>query len=113
MATQLRLPKRYEGTAYGAALQREHGNIRNCDDAAAMAGFLEGNAQILLGAVSPKLMWEGAQHCGLTTKQLNALIIKFPAVAMDLMWVETDRPVPAKLAAQVADYVAQATGGLK
>lgn len=112
MTTQFRLPKRYQGTAYGAALQREHGNIRNCDDAAAMAGFLEGSAQILLGAVSPKLMWEGAQHCGLTNIQVASLVSKFPAVAADLMWVETDKPLPAKLAAQVAGYVAKATEGM-
>ena len=112
MATKLKLPKRYEGTAYGAALQREHGNIRNCDDAAAMAGFLEGCAQTLLGAVSPRLIWEGAQHCGLTNLQVASLIHAYPAVAMDLMWIETDRPLPAKLAAEVAGYVARATEGM-
>jgi hypothetical protein len=104
---QAKISKRDQGTAYAAALQREHGNIRNCDDAAAMAGFLEGNAQLLLGAVSPRLMWEGAQHLGLTNLELATLINGSPAVAMDLMWIETDKPVPAKVADQVRAELAK------
>jgi hypothetical protein len=88
-------------TAFAAALQREHGHIRTCDDAAAMAGFLDGCAQTLLGAVSPRLLWEGAQHLKLTNIEMASLIHGNPAMAMDLMWIETDKPVPAKVAAQV------------
>jgi hypothetical protein len=53
-------------TAYDQALRRASGNVAHCDDAALMASFLEGSAQLLLGAVSPKLIWEGAQAQGLT-----------------------------------------------
>jgi hypothetical protein len=91
-----------QGTKFAAALQREAdlGSGR-CDDAAAMAGFLDGCAQTLLGAVSPRLLWEGAQHVGLTSMEMASLIHGNPAMAMDLMWIETDKPVPAKVAAQV------------
>jgi hypothetical protein len=50
---------------------------------------MDGDAQILLGAVSPKLIWEGAQSKGLTTQQLLTLIHHDPAAACDLMWVAT------------------------
>ena len=106
MAAKIR--KQDQGTAYAAALVREHGNIRNCDDAAAMAGFLEGNAQRLLGAVSPRLMWEGAQHASLTNYEMAALMLHSPAVALDLMWIDTGRPLPARVAAQVRRAVEEA-----
>ena len=91
-----------QGTAFAAALQREadQGSGR-CDDAAAMAGFLEGCAQTLLGAVSARLLWEGAQAVGLTNLEMAHLIEVRPRVAEDLMWIETDKPVPASVVAQV------------
>jgi hypothetical protein len=92
-----------EGSAYAAALQRESDQgSGGCDDAAAMAGLLESTAQILLGpGVSPRLIWDGAQHFGLTNLELFRLIERDGPMAMDLMWVETDRPVPPEVVARV------------
>jgi hypothetical protein len=91
-----------QGTEFAAALQREASmGSGRCDDAAAMAGFLDSCAQILLGAVSARLLWEGAQHVGLTNLEMAYLIHNSPAVATDLMWVETDKPASPELVAQV------------
>lgn len=80
--------KNDRGTPYAAALARAKGNIRNCDDAALMASHLEANAQLLLGAVSPRLIWEGAQAKHMTTMQLVTLMHDDPDAAADLMWEE-------------------------
>lgn len=56
-------------------------------DPALMALFCEANIQRAIGAVSPQLMWEGAQKQGLTTRQLLALCEKDPMGAAELMWV--------------------------
>jgi hypothetical protein len=91
-----------EGTAFAAALRRnEIEGAGKCDDPAAMAGFLDSCAQLLLGAVSPRLIWEGAQHVGLTALEMGHLTEVDPETARDLMWVETDRPAAAELVAQV------------
>jgi hypothetical protein len=71
---------------YEQALKAALGNLRNCGDAELMASFLAGNAQILLGAVSPKLIWQGAQAKGMTTQELVTLIHDAPMAAADLMW---------------------------
>jgi hypothetical protein len=72
---------------YQAALDEEKrlGPAR-CSDAAVMAGFCENTAQILVGAVSPVLVWQGAQLKGMTTRQLNDLCNTKPAAVFDLMW---------------------------
>ncbi len=54
-------------TLYQQALDQVKGNLRNCDDAALMANLLEANAQNLLGAVSPVLVWQEARAKGMTT----------------------------------------------
>jgi hypothetical protein len=56
-------------------------------DAQAMAMFLDASAQVLLGAVAPKLIWEGAVARGLTFKELAMLVQKDPDAARNLMWV--------------------------
>jgi hypothetical protein len=61
---------------------------RRAPDAALMALVLDGAAQLLLGAVSARLVWEGAQAKGLTTQQLMLLIHDDPIAASELMWVE-------------------------
>jgi hypothetical protein len=95
-----------QGTAFAAALQREaEQGAARCDDAAAMAGFLDGCAQLLLGAVSPRMMWEGAQHTGLTNLEMAYLIHNSPAVAIDLMWIDTDKPASPALVAQVREAI--------
>jgi hypothetical protein len=96
-----------EGSAFAAALQREadKGPAR-CDDPAAMAGFLESCAQTLLGpGVSPRLLWDGAQHVGLTNLEMCALINDAPQIASELMWVETDKPLPDGLADEVLSHI--------
>ena len=45
-------------------------------DAELMAVTIDSTAQILAGAVSPKLIWEGAQLRGLTTAQVLDLLNK-------------------------------------
>jgi len=74
--------------AYQAALARARGNVKNCDDAAHMASLLEGTAHILIGAVSPRLVWQGAQARGMTTMELAELIHSDPIKAADLMFAE-------------------------
>lgn len=51
-------------------------SARASSDAELMALILDGTAQILAGAVSPKLIWEGAQLRGLTTAQVLDLLNK-------------------------------------
>jgi hypothetical protein len=95
------------GSAFAAALQREADQgVGRCDDAAAMAGFLEGCAQIMLGpGVSARLLWDGAQHVGLTTREMSRLMNDAPRVAEDLMWVETDKPPHPGLAEEIRTYL--------
>lgn len=73
--------------AYAQALAsgRKTGASR-CTDSEALAMLLEATAQILLGAVSPKLMWQGAMHRGLTQLQVAAMIRDDPEAARNLMW---------------------------
>ena len=72
---------------YEEALAEERkGGTSKCSDAALMAGFCQGTAQILIGAVSPRLVWEGAMSKGMTTRQLATLMHDDPIAAADLMW---------------------------
>jgi hypothetical protein len=57
-----------------------------CTDQEATAMLLDGCAQILLGAVSPKLIWQGAMSRGMTQLEVAALIHDDPQAACDLMW---------------------------
>ena len=54
-------------------------------DAAIMAGFCDSALQITVGAVSPRLVWEGAQSRGMTALELVALCAN-PVAVGDLMW---------------------------
>jgi len=96
-----------KGTKFAAALQREADQgAGRCDDAAAMAGFLESCAQTLLGpGVSARLLWDGAQHVGLTNLEMCRLINDAPNVATELMWIETDRPLPRGIARKVRAHL--------
>lgn len=51
-----------------------------------MALFCAGPLQTLVGAVSPKLVWEGAQKRGLSTKDLAALCNTDVFAVSDLQW---------------------------
>lgn len=58
-----------------------------CSDKAAMAAFCDSLIQIMCGAVSPKLVWEGAIKSGMTGIELHRLAGEKPAAVADLMWV--------------------------
>lgn len=74
--------------AYTAALKRARDKgVGRCDDAAAMAAFCEANLAILVGAVSPQLVWEGAQKKGLTFRELGRLAGTDTRAVDDLQWI--------------------------
>lgn len=56
-------------------------------DHALMAAFCEYNLQIVVGAVSPQLVWEGAMKKGLNAKDLLALANTSVMAVSDLQWV--------------------------
>jgi hypothetical protein len=77
-----------QGTAFATALIA-YGNAgaANATDAQLMAGFCEDTMQLLVGAFSPRLVWEGAQKAGLTALQLHDLCAKKDLCALDnLQW---------------------------
>jgi hypothetical protein len=75
------------GDTYDDALARYRKiGASKADDAALMAAFCEHDLQILVGAVSPRLVWSGAQKQQLRTKQLAAMTTD-PLAVSDLMWV--------------------------
>jgi hypothetical protein len=51
-----------------------------------MAAFAQHDLPLLVGAVSPKLVYQAAQKKGMTTKQLAALAHKNPMAVSDLQW---------------------------
>ncbi|MFI0901804.1 hypothetical protein [Streptomyces sp. NPDC020983] len=69
------------------AAAKKAGTAR-ADDAPLMASFCAGPLQTLVGAVAPKLVWEGAQRKGMTTAELAALCNADPAAVSELMWEE-------------------------
>lgn len=56
-------------------------------DAGVMALFCATSLQILVGAASPELVWDGAQKRGMTALELAKLAQKDPLAVHDLMWV--------------------------
>jgi hypothetical protein len=52
-------------------------------DAQAMAMFCEDIMPLMVGAFSPRLVWEGAQKAGLTTLQLHELCHRKDFAALD------------------------------
>lgn len=62
-------------------------SICKTNDPAFMAAFCHGPLQIIVGAVSPRLVWQGAQKQGLTTTQLAALAYGDPNAVSDLQWL--------------------------
>lgn len=67
------------------AAARKVGNA-NADDAGAMALYCADILQLMVGAASPKLVWEGAQKAGMTHLELALLAQENPAKVHDLMW---------------------------
>jgi hypothetical protein len=76
------------GTAYATALVAgDKAGAVDSTDAQLMAAFCEDVMQILVGAFSPRLVWEGAQKAGLTALQLHDLCAKNDLRALDdLQW---------------------------
>lgn len=56
------------------------------DDVQLMAMLLDSTARLLLGAVSPKLIFEGAQKKGMSSQELMKLVNDDPVAASELMW---------------------------
>jgi hypothetical protein len=62
------------GTDYAEALTAlAKAGPANATDAQNMAGFCEDVMQLMVGAFSPRLVWEGAQKAGLTTLELHEI----------------------------------------
>ncbi|MEG9551408.1 hypothetical protein V5N34_25395 [Streptomyces baarnensis] len=55
-------------------------------DPALMASFCESTVQTLCGAVSPQLVWTGAQARGMSTTDLAAMCASSPQEVADLQW---------------------------
>ncbi|TJZ97445.1 hypothetical protein [Actinacidiphila oryziradicis] len=81
--TDIPLTRTYED----ALTQAQTVGAAHADDAGLMALFCENNLQILVGAVAPQLVWEGAQRKGMTALQLARLAGKDPIAVGKLMWV--------------------------
>jgi hypothetical protein len=72
---------------YKAALARANRKpAAKLTDAEQMAAWCDGVLQVMVGAASPQLVWEGAQAAGMTTLELNALAVKDWRAVHDLMW---------------------------
>lgn len=72
------------GTEYASALIAEgKAGVANATDAQSMAGFCEDVMPALVGAFSPRLVWEGAQKAGLTALQLHDLCARKDLRALD------------------------------
>lgn len=76
------------GTDFAAALiAGDKAGAVDSTDAQIMAAYCEDVMQILVGAFSPRLVWEGAQKAGLTALQLNRLCAKKDLRTLDdLQW---------------------------
>jgi len=86
MATKIR--KCDAGTEYARELTAgEKIGPANATDAQNMAGFCESIMPLMVGAFSPRLVWEGAQKRGLTTLQLHEICHRKDFRALDdLQW---------------------------
>jgi hypothetical protein len=87
MATKIR--ECDKGTAYAQALiDGEKAGAANATDAQAMAMYCESVMQLVVGAFSPRLVWEGAQKKGMTGLELARLCANKDLRAIDdLQWI--------------------------
>lgn len=58
----------------------------NATDVGLMALFCEHSLQMVVGAVSPRLVFNGAQDAGMTALELTRLASTDPGAVADLMW---------------------------
>jgi hypothetical protein len=76
------------GTDYAEALTvLDEAGPTDATDAQSMAGFCEDVMQLMVGAFSPRLVWEGAQKAGLTTLELHEICHRKDLAKLDdLQW---------------------------
>jgi len=86
---EVKIRKCDEGTEYAAALIEEaRAGPANATDAQVMAGFCEYIMPLMVGAFSPRLVWEGAQKRGMTALELHNLCAAKDFRAIDdLQWI--------------------------
>lgn len=85
-----RVTKTVAYPSYEAALAAgQRIGASHADDNALMALFCAGPLQILVGAVSPELVWDGAQAKNLTTRELATLANSDVMAVSDLQWAVT------------------------
>jgi hypothetical protein len=70
-----------------ALAEAKRTGLRRCSDAAAMAAFCDSTLQLIAGAVSGQLVWEGAQRKGLTFQQLAFKAAHVPQEVEQLQWI--------------------------
>lgn len=56
-------------------------------DAGVMAQYCATTLQLMVGAASPELVWNGAQKKGMTALELARLAVEKPAAVHELMWL--------------------------
>lgn len=87
-ATQTRQTIKVTYPTYQAALTvGQNIGAAHADDNAVMALFCAGPLQHLVGAVSPELVWDGAQKQHLTTRQLATLANSDVMAVSSLQWL--------------------------
>lgn len=73
--------------AYDKALtEAAERGTSHCSNTALTASICDGPLPVLVGAVSPRLVWEGAQRRGMTAKQLLLLAHRDPMAIEALQW---------------------------
>lgn len=70
-----------------ALAEAEEKGVGRCSDRAAMAAFCDASITLIVGAVSPRLIWEGAMRKGMTLLELGRLAGRDPIACSELMWV--------------------------
>jgi hypothetical protein len=71
----IKIRKCDEGTEFAAALKSgARTGMSRATDAEVMAGFCNDTLQLLAGAVSGRLVWEGAQARGMTSRDLLKIV---------------------------------------
>ncbi|NUS82700.1 MAG: hypothetical protein HOY75_08100 [Streptomyces sp.] len=69
-----------------ALAEAEQRGVRHCSQPAQMAVFCEAAMHHTVGAVSPRLIWEGAMRQGMTLTNLGRLAVDDPIACSELMW---------------------------
>lgn len=59
----------------------------HAEDIELMAAFCKSDLQTIVGAVSPKLVWNGARTKGLSTRELAALAASDVMAVSELQWL--------------------------